>query len=90
MRLIETAAISGSAGFGCHAGNLAQKRNIMSGFSTCPVVPEDSLIPVPKDSPLEYAGLTGCCIPAGRGAATNCAEIQPGDSVAVYGLGGVD
>jgi len=30
-----------------------------------------------------------CCIPTGWGSVINCAKIQPGDSVAVYGLGGV-
>jgi S-(hydroxymethyl)glutathione dehydrogenase/alcohol dehydrogenase len=31
----------------------------------------------------------GCCIPTGWGSVTNCAKVQPGDKVAVYGLGGV-
>ena len=31
----------------------------------------------------------GCCVPTGWGSVTNTANVQPGDSVAVYGLGGV-
>jgi Zn-dependent alcohol dehydrogenase len=31
----------------------------------------------------------GCCVPTGWGTVTNTANVQPGDSVAVYGLGGV-
>jgi len=54
-----------------------------------PVAPEDGLIPIPKDFPLEYACLMGCCIPTGWGAVTNTANVQPGDKVVVYGLGGV-
>ncbi len=30
-----------------------------------------------------------CCISTGWDSVTNCAKIHPGDSVAVYGLGGV-
>jgi Zn-dependent alcohol dehydrogenase len=70
-------------------GEMVRHGNFVSGFSTYSVVPEDGLIPVSKDFPLEYACLMGCCIPTGWGAVTNCAEVQPGDSVAVYGLGGV-
>ena len=58
-------------------------------FPTTTVVPEGGLIPLPKDFPLEYACLMGCCIPTGWGCVTNSAKVQPGDSVAVWGLGGV-
>jgi S-(hydroxymethyl)glutathione dehydrogenase/alcohol dehydrogenase len=63
--------------------------NFVSGFSNYSVVPEGGLIPLPKDFPLEWACLMGCCVPTGWGTVTNTANVQPGDSVAVYGLGGV-
>lgn len=63
--------------------------NFVSGFSDHSVVPEGGVIPVRKDFPLEYACLMGCCVPTGWGTVTNTANIQPGDSVAIYGLGGV-
>lgn len=63
--------------------------NFVSGFSNYSVVPEGGVIPIRKDFPLEWACLMGCCIPTGWGTVTNTANIQPGDSVAVYGLGGV-
>ena len=63
--------------------------NFVSGFSDYSVVPEGGLIPLPKDFPLEWACLMGCCVPTGWGTVTNTANVQPGDSVAVYGLGGV-
>ena len=42
----------------------------------------------PEEDPAA-AGLLGCGIMAGLGAAVNTGEIQRGDSVAVFGLGGV-
>jgi len=70
-------------------GEMVRHGNFVSGFSNYTVAPEDGLIPIPKDYPLEYACLMGCCIPTGWGSVTNCAKVQPGDKVAVYGLGGV-
>jgi len=70
-------------------GKMVRHNNFISGFSNYTVAPEGALIPVPKDFPLEYACLMGCCIPTGWGSVTNCAKVQPGDRVAVYGLGGV-
>lgn len=70
-------------------GNMVRHGNFVSGFSNYTVTPEDGLIPLPKDFPLEYGCLMGCCIPTGWGSVFNCAKVQPGDSVTVYGLGGV-
>lgn len=70
-------------------GNMVRHGNFVSGFSNYSVVPEGGLIPVPKEFPLEYACLMGCCIPTGWGTVTNAANVQPGQSVAIWGLGGV-
>jgi Zn-dependent alcohol dehydrogenase len=70
-------------------GQMVRHGNFVSGFSNYTVAPEDGLIPIPKDFPLEYACLMGCCIPTGWGSVTNCAKVQPGEKVVVYGIGGV-
>jgi len=70
-------------------GKMVRHGNFVSGFSNYTVAPEDGLIPIPKEFPLEYACLMGCCIPTGWGSVTNCAKVKPGDSVVVFGLGGV-
>jgi S-(hydroxymethyl)glutathione dehydrogenase/alcohol dehydrogenase len=70
-------------------GKTVRHGNFVSGFSNYTVAPEGGLIPVSKDFPLEYACLMGCCIPTGWGTVTNCAKVEPGDRVAVYGLGGI-
>jgi len=70
-------------------GEVVLHGNFVSGFSDYTVVPEGSLIPVPKDFPLQWAALMSCCVPTGWGTVTKLANVQPGDSVAVWGLGGV-
>ncbi|OPY67949.1 MAG: NDMA-dependent alcohol dehydrogenase [Syntrophorhabdaceae bacterium PtaU1.Bin034] len=70
-------------------GKMVRHGNFVSGFSNYSVVPEGGLIPLPKEFPLEYGCLMGCCIPTGWGTVTNSAKVQPGDSVAIWGLGGV-
>ena len=70
-------------------GNMVRHGNFVSCFSTHSIVPEDGVIPMPKEFPLEHAALMGCCVPTGWGTVCNTADVQPGDSVVVYGLGGV-
>jgi S-(hydroxymethyl)glutathione dehydrogenase/alcohol dehydrogenase len=53
------------------------------------VVPEQSLIKINPDYPLEKAALVGCGVTTGVGAVINTAQVQPGEWVAVIGAGGV-
>jgi S-(hydroxymethyl)glutathione dehydrogenase/alcohol dehydrogenase len=53
------------------------------------IVPEISMVKIPDDVPLDVAALIGCGVLTGVGAALNTANIQPGDSVAIIGCGGV-
>lgn len=60
-----------------------------STFSEYTVVCEISVAKIAKEAPLEKVCLLGCGITTGYGAATKTAKVQKGDSVAVFGLGGV-
>jgi len=60
-----------------------------STFSEYTVVPEISLAVVNPDAPLEKVCLLGCGVTTGIGAVHNTAKVQPGDTVAVFGLGGI-
>jgi S-(hydroxymethyl)glutathione dehydrogenase/alcohol dehydrogenase len=60
-----------------------------STFSEHTVLPEISLAKVRKDAPLEKVCLLGCGITTGIGAVLNTAKVEPGSTVAVFGLGGV-
>jgi S-(hydroxymethyl)glutathione dehydrogenase/alcohol dehydrogenase len=60
-----------------------------STFSEYTVLPEISLAKINKAAPLEEVCLLGCGVTTGMGATVNAAKVQPGDSVAVFGLGGI-
>ncbi|MEJ1097239.1 MULTISPECIES: S-(hydroxymethyl)glutathione dehydrogenase/class III alcohol dehydrogenase [unclassified Pseudoxanthomonas] len=60
-----------------------------STFSEYTVVPEISLAVVNQDAPLEKVCLLGCGVTTGIGAVHNTAKVKAGDSVAVFGLGGI-
>jgi S-(hydroxymethyl)glutathione dehydrogenase / alcohol dehydrogenase len=61
----------------------------VSSYASEVVVPEDCAIKVRSDVPLESAALIGCALTTGIGAVTNTAKVRPGESVAVFGCGGV-
>ena len=60
-----------------------------STFSEYTVVAEVSLAKVNPEAPLEKVCLLGCGVTTGIGAVHNTAKVKPGDSVAVFGLGGI-
>ncbi|MDQ3229015.1 MAG: S-(hydroxymethyl)glutathione dehydrogenase/class III alcohol dehydrogenase, partial [Pseudomonadota bacterium] len=60
-----------------------------STFSEYTVVPEISLAVVNPDAPLEKVCLLGCGVTTGIGAVHNSAKVKAGDTVAVFGLGGI-
>jgi S-(hydroxymethyl)glutathione dehydrogenase/alcohol dehydrogenase len=60
-----------------------------STFSEYTVVPEIALAKINKAAPLDRVCLLGCGVTTGIGAVLNTAKVEPGASVAVFGLGGV-
>jgi alcohol dehydrogenase len=61
----------------------------VSGFARHAVVARESAVVVPADVPLETAALFGCAVLTGAGAVLHTAGVRPGQSVAIFGLGGV-
>ncbi|MDE2572146.1 MAG: zinc-dependent alcohol dehydrogenase family protein [bacterium] len=61
----------------------------VSAFSQFTVAAQESLVRIDPDLPLEEAALFGCAVITGVGAVFNTARVEPGTSVAVFGLGGV-
>jgi alcohol dehydrogenase len=61
----------------------------VSAFATHAVVARESCVKIDPDLPLELAALFGCAVLTGVGAVVNTAKVEPGQSVAVVGLGGV-
>lgn len=60
-----------------------------STFSEYTVLPEIAVAKVNKAAPLDKVCLLGCGITTGIGAVLNTAKVEPGSTVAVFGLGGV-
>lgn len=60
-----------------------------STFSEYTVLPEISLANISKNAPLEKVCLLGCGITTGIGAVLNTAKVEPGSTVAVFGMGGI-
>jgi Zn-dependent alcohol dehydrogenase len=61
----------------------------VSAFADHVVVSAKSAVKVDADLPYEIAALFGCAVLTGVGAAVNSARIRMGESVAIFGLGGV-
>jgi Zn-dependent alcohol dehydrogenase len=61
----------------------------LGSFASRTVVAASQAIKIDDDIPLDKACLIGCGVITGVGAAINTARIQPGETVAVFGCGGV-
>jgi alcohol dehydrogenase (nicotinoprotein) len=62
---------------------------MLGTFSQYGVIHQNSVVKVDDDLPLDKAVLVGCGVPTGWGSAVNTANVRPGDTVAVYGVGGI-
>ncbi|SEO10053.1 Zn-dependent alcohol dehydrogenase [Actinacidiphila rubida] len=58
-------------------------------FAEETVVAANAVLPLPDGVPLADAALLGCAVLTGYGAVHHSAAVRPGESVAVYGVGGV-
>lgn len=58
-------------------------------FNEFAIVSENRLTPIPNDSDLEVAALFGCAVTTGFGVVVNNAKLKIGESVVVFGAGGV-
>ncbi|NYE19351.1 NDMA-dependent alcohol dehydrogenase [Microbacterium immunditiarum] len=62
---------------------------VLGTFSQYAVVSEYSVVPVPDDLPFEVGAVIGCGVPTGWGSAVHLAGVKAGDTVVIYGSGGV-
>ncbi|MFM1990829.1 MAG: hypothetical protein RJA99_3786 [Pseudomonadota bacterium] len=61
----------------------------LSSFAEQMVVHEHALVKVRPDMPLDLAALIGCGVMTGYGAVARTAKVEPGQTVAVFGAGGI-
>ena len=58
-------------------------------FSDYTVASENRVTPIPSDMKLDLAALLGCAVTTGLGIVFNDAALKPGQSIAVFGVGGI-
>ena len=61
----------------------------VSGFSELTVAAQESVVKIDPDISSDKAALFGCAVTTGVGAVLNTAGVQAGQSVAIFGMGGV-
>ena len=61
----------------------------ISTFMEHAVVSENRLTVISENMPLREAALLGCAVPTGAGTVLNTAQVRAGQSVAIFGLGGI-
>jgi len=70
-----------------------KKKKLNAGYVTTfnefAVVSENRITPVSKDYPLDLATLYGCAVTTGFGVIENNAKLKMGESIIVYGSGGI-
>jgi S-(hydroxymethyl)glutathione dehydrogenase / alcohol dehydrogenase len=78
----------GTTGLSRH-GELVYRGLGVGGFAEYVLTHETGAVKVPADTPLEIACVIGCAVQTGVGAVLNTAEVVPGATVLVLGLGGI-
>ena len=88
--------LSWISGSGIRAGGTIyswEGRTVNAGpvttFGKHAVVSEDRVVPLEKKLPLKEAALWGCAVPTGFGSVFNVACPEAGESLAVFGAGGI-
>ena len=62
---------------------------MLGTFSQYGTIHQNSVVKVDDDLPLDKAVLVGCGVPTGWGSAVNTANVRPGQTVMVSGVGGI-
>lgn len=62
---------------------------MLGTFSERAVVSRNSVVKIDPSIPLNVAALVGCGVPTGWGSAVYSAAVKPGETVVVFGVGGI-
>lgn len=61
----------------------------VTSFNRFAVISENRLTKLPESIPLKEGALLGCAVPTGFGAVINTANARAGESIVIFGVGGV-
>ena len=78
-----------AAGHTLWRGQPVERSFKLGTFAEHTLVRAEALTVLPRQLPARHACILGCGVMTGVGAAVNVAQVQPGDTVAVVGCGGV-
>ena len=78
----------GTSRFSCNGQSLYHYMGT-STFSEYSIIAEVSLAKISQNAPLDKVCLLGCGVTTGIGAVLNTAKVKAGDTVAIFGLGGI-
>lgn len=89
MGLLAGASVSDGSFRVTARGQNVYPMSLVGTFSPYLVVHQCSVVKVDKAIPFEVACLVGCGVTTGYGSAVHTADVQPGEDVAIIGIGGV-
>ncbi len=72
-----------------HRGEPIHHHMGVAAFAEYALVAEQSVVPIPPGLPARDTAVFGCAVLCGAGTALNTAAVEPGETVAVVGLGAV-
>lgn len=72
-----------------HWGDKRVNAGWITTFNDYAIVSENRVTPIPADSDLEVAALFGCAVTTGFGVVENNAKLRIGESVVIFGAGGI-
>jgi len=58
-------------------------------WAECALASDRVVVPMPSDVPTDVTAIIGCAVMTGAGAIVNTLQVRPGQSVAVFGAGGI-
>lgn len=69
-------------------GSIAVSQNVFT-WADHTIADEQFVVKAPPGTPMDVGSIIGCAVMTGAGAVLNTAGVQAGDSVAIFGVGGV-
>jgi len=70
-------------------GNIPVNSGAISTFLEKAIISENRLVPISPQIPLREAALLGCAIPTGAGVIFNDMQLKEGQSIIIFGIGGI-
>ncbi|MGH3261523.1 MAG: zinc-binding dehydrogenase, partial [Trebonia sp.] len=69
-------------------GSVARSQNVFT-WADHTIADEQYIVPMPKETPTDVTAIIGCAVMTGAGAVAYTAGVTQGQSVAIFGVGGV-